>query len=1055
MTVRVTNAGPDADTIHVLPRAWYRNTWSYDPASGKPLLEASGAQRIVTEHPFLGPLEIVADAGPDGSEPATLFCDNETNADRLFGSVSTSAYPKDGIADHVVGGADTVAVGSGTKASFWYRAEIPAGETVSFRIRLRPQAKRPRNPWKDFAAVNTERQGEADEFYGELTPAGTSADEANVLRQAFAGMLWGKQLYYFDVASWLQGDPELPEPPASRQGGRNAGWKAFTSFDIMSMPDKWEYPWFAAWDLPFHCIPLARVDPAFAKYQLTLLCRERFQHSSGALPAYEWSFDDVNPPVQAWAALGVFAIDGARDADFLARVFDKLVVNFTWWVNRKDPDGSNLFEGGFLGLDNIGPIDRSHLPPGYTLEQSDATGWMGAYALAMAAMATILYARGRPATHLVHKFLEHFAQISDALGSHGLWDETDGFFYDRLRAPDGRATAVKVRSMVGIVPLLGVVDLDAHVIERAEAVDPRILELLLSRQRDVERLQEQGLLEEDADDRDLLLGVVEVDRVLRIFTRLFNDEAFLSPHGLRALSRFHVEHPFELHIEGLHASIAYEPAESTNRDVRGQLELARPDLVPGQLPRRRRAQPLCAVLRRPAHDRVPDGIGRAEDARGGQRRSPAAADLDLPRRARRPAAVQRRHRAVPDRPGLEGQHPLQRVLPRRQRRRDRRLPPDRMDRPRRRPDPAGARPGAADALRAHAPVRADAASSPKSPARNAVKAVAVYPGKPDSMHLREIPEPSVGEIPRRAGRVAYRVLRVGVDGTDREIDAAEYGEAPQGDDYLVTGHESFGRVVEVGPNVPSVIAPGSYVVASVRRPGSSIYGKIGLQDFTTDDIYFERGISRLHGFLTEYYVEDYEYVFALPPTLSEVGVLLEPISVAEKGVNHAHEIQRRLKVWEPRRACILGSGTLGLLTALVVRLRGLELTVYSLPEKPNRGAELIEQLGGNYFSTSEATLTEIGGALRAVRPDLRRDGVQPDRLGGRGDPRQRTACFVLASITGGDRKSRINSDRINQSFVLGNKVMVGTVNAAPNDFRSGADDLVKAGGGALPSAGLN
>ncbi len=563
MTVRVTNAGPEAETIHVLPTAWYRNTWSYDPASGKPLLEASGAQRIVTEHPFLGPLEIVADAGPDGSEPATLFCDNETNADRLFGSVSTSAYPKDGIADHVVGGADTVAVGSGTKASFWYRAEIPAGETVSFRIRLRPQAKRPRNPWKDFAAVNTERQGEADEFYGELTPAGTSADEANVLRQAFAGMLWGKQLYYFDVAAWLEGDPDLPAPPESRRGGRNTRWNSFASFDIMSMPDKWEYPWFAAWDLPFHCIPLARVDPAFAKYQLTLLCRERFQHSSGALPAYEWSFDDVNPPVQAWAALGVFAIDGARDADFLARVFDKLVVNFTWWVNRKDPDGSNLFEGGFLGLDNIGPIDRSHLPPGYTLEQSDATGWMGVMRSRWRRWRRSSTGAGAPRLISSTSSSSTSPRSPTPSAPRGSGTRRTGSSTTGCAPRTARATAVKVRSMVGIVPLLGVVDLDAHVIERAEAVDPRILELLLSRQRDVERLQEQGLLEEDPDDRDLLLGVVEVDRVLRIFQRLFNEEAFLSPHGLRALSRFHVEHPFELHVDGMHASIAYEPAEST------------------------------------------------------------------------------------------------------------------------------------------------------------------------------------------------------------------------------------------------------------------------------------------------------------------------------------------------------------------------------------------------------------------------------------------------------------------------------------------------------------
>jgi threonine dehydrogenase-like Zn-dependent dehydrogenase len=323
-----------------------------------------------------------------------------------------------------------------------------------------------------------------------------------------------------------------------------------------------------------------------------------------------------------------------------------------------------------------------------------------------------------------------------------------------------------------------------------------------------------------------------------------------------------------------------------------------------------------------------------------------------------------------------------------------------------------------------------------------MKAVAVHPGKPNSMHLREIPEPSVTDIPDGRG-VKVRVLRVGVDGTDREINGAEYGAAPPGDDFLVTGHESFGQVVEVGPDVPTTIRPGSYVVASVRRPGTSVYGKIGLQDFTTEDIYHERGISNLHGYLTEYYVEDHRFLFTLPGSLAEVGVLLEPISVAEKGVNHAYEIQRRLKVWEPRRACVLGSGTLGLLTALVARLRDLELTVYSLPARPNRNADLVEQLGGVYVSSQEQALDRVSDERGPFDLMFDATGFSPivweaaEVLGKNG-------VLVLASITGGDRKAEINSDRINQSFVLGNKVMVGTVNAAPNDFRAGADDLIKA-----------
>jgi threonine dehydrogenase-like Zn-dependent dehydrogenase len=323
-----------------------------------------------------------------------------------------------------------------------------------------------------------------------------------------------------------------------------------------------------------------------------------------------------------------------------------------------------------------------------------------------------------------------------------------------------------------------------------------------------------------------------------------------------------------------------------------------------------------------------------------------------------------------------------------------------------------------------------------------MKAIAVHPGKPNSIHLRDLPEPRITDISDGRG-VLVKVLRVGVDGTDKEINAAEYGAAPPGDDFLVTGHESFGEVVEVGPNVPTTIRPGTYVVASVRRPGTTIYGKIGLQDFTTDDVYYERGINLLHGYLTEYYVEDFRYVFALPATLAEVGVLLEPTTVAEKGVNHAYEIQRRLKVWEPRRACVLGSGTVGLLTAFVLRLRGLELTVYSQPQKPNRNADLIDQLGGVYVSSQERTLAEASNERGPFDIIFDATGYSPI-VWEAAEVLAKNGVLVLASITGGDRKAEINSDKINQGFVLGNKVMVGTVNASPNDFRTGVDDLIKA-----------
>ena len=464
--ITATNAGEDADTLHVLPTAWFRNTWSWEKGAPKPVMRLGANGAVDIEHPFLGPLELLADAADDGAvtnavTPTPLFCENETNAERLFGSESETPYPKDGINDHVVGGAPTVNPEQlGTKCSFWYRLTVQPGATATIRLRLRPKRETGSNgPFdkKDFDLVVRRRRAEADEFYQALTPAQASADEALVMRQAFAGMLWSKQFYNYDVATWLDGDPAQPAPPPERELNRNARWRNFNAFDILSMPDKWEYPWFAAWDLAFHCVSLAHVDPGFAKYQLVLLCREWFQHPNGALPAYEWDFSDVNPPVQAWAALEVFALDGAKDLDFLARIFDKLLVNFTWWVNREDVWGNNLFEGGFLGLDNIGPIDRSHLPPGTVLEQSDATGWMAFYALSMATIALILWRNGRQAgADLVLKFLEHYAGISTALETQGMWDDADGMFYDHLCLASGAVIPVKARSMVGMIPLLAV-----------------------------------------------------------------------------------------------------------------------------------------------------------------------------------------------------------------------------------------------------------------------------------------------------------------------------------------------------------------------------------------------------------------------------------------------------------------------------------------------------------------------------------------------------------------------------------------------------------------------
>jgi hypothetical protein len=560
MTVRVTNAGPDADELHVLPTLWFRNTWAWEHGKTPQTIVGVRDDAASVRHPFLGDLELHAQPASDGARPTLLFCENETNVARLYGAAATTPWPKDGINDHVVSGASTVNPDRrGSKCAVWYRTTVPAGATVEFRLSLGPAGD------LDFDDVFARRRVEADEFYAELTPKAASADEAAVLRQAFAGMLWSKQGYGYDVARWLDGDPAQPPPPPERKQGRNARWRTFDALDIMSMPDKWEYPWFAAWDLAFHCATLVHVDPAFAKYQLLVLCREWFQHADGAMPAYEWNFSDVNPPVQAWAALEVFTADGGTDFDFLGRVFDKLMMNFTWWMNRQDPDGDGTFAGGFLGLDNIGPLDRSHLPVAGRLEQADATGWMATYALSMATIAAILHRSGRrPALDLVQTFLERFAEIRAALDATGMWDAEDGLFYDRITTPDGAQLPVRVRSMVGIIPMIAVGTVDEQGLDRSLTVGKRFARLLERNGiRRTEQLSDSGELRGEPGHRQLLLGVLSVDKARRMFQTLVDPAEFLSPYGLRSISAYHREHPYVMEVEGVSFSVDYEPAEST------------------------------------------------------------------------------------------------------------------------------------------------------------------------------------------------------------------------------------------------------------------------------------------------------------------------------------------------------------------------------------------------------------------------------------------------------------------------------------------------------------
>jgi hypothetical protein len=546
--VRVRNAGDAPAALDVLPTLWLRNTWSWD-GSAKPELHAEDGA-VVAEHARLGRFVLAGDGTPE-----LLFCENETNARRLWG-VAGTAYPKDGIGDHVVHGAATVDPAlRGTKAALRYRLEVAAGETTELRLRLAPG----RRAYDE--QVRAAREREADAFYAQLAP-GLDPERALVMRQAFAGMLWSKQFFHYDVEKWLDGDPAQPRPPVERNVGRNSGWRHLNNRDLISMPDKWEYPWYAAWDLAFHTVALAHVDPAFAKQQLILLCREWYMHPNGQLPAYEWAFGDVNPPVHAWAALRVFELDGSRDYDFLERIMHKLLINFTWWVNRKDTQGNNVFEGGFLGLDNIGPFDRSAATPGGgVLEQSDGTGWMAMYCLNLWEIALELARHDQTYEDVATKFFEHFTLVAKAVYDQRLWDEEDGFFYDVLNLPDGRREPLRVRSMVGLVPLCATTTLGPEALKRLPDFARRLRWYLEHKPELTSSISSEDL----GDEHVLrLLSIAGPNQLRRVLAWMLDESEFLSPHGLRALSRHHLEHPFELAVDGALARVGYEPGESTS-----------------------------------------------------------------------------------------------------------------------------------------------------------------------------------------------------------------------------------------------------------------------------------------------------------------------------------------------------------------------------------------------------------------------------------------------------------------------------------------------------------
>ena len=563
--IEIENHGPDEATLEVLPTLWFRNTWTPDSIAGRPRIERDGPALSVTDHTLAG-YRLEGAPGPDGEAPETLFCDNETNAPRIFESKATTPYPKDGINDHIVSGAATVnPEGFGTKAALRYRVTVPGGGKAELRLRLHRPADEtaPRQAdWQGatFDEVVGAREADADEFYGTLAPAGTTPETMQVLRQACAGLVWSKQMYPYNVRRWLDGDPGEPPPPEAHRHGRNSDWRHLDAFDVLAMPDPWEYPWFAAWDLGFHAVAWAHLDPAFAKYQLLVLLREWFQHPNGALPAYEWNFDDVNPPVHVMAALRVFVIDGGRDREFLERIFQKLLINFTWWLNREDADGNNVFSGGFLGLDNISPVDRSNLPPGVTLEQADGTAWMAYYALSMLVIALSLAEENDVYLDMVVKFVEQFALIARALDSQDLYDPEDGFFYDRLAFPSGERVPVEVQTISGLIPLLPAVGMPMPAADRAQKLGKRFARLRESWAETGER--PVGHVRELGDRQMLLVSVVEPERLRLTLREFFDESAFLSPHGLRSVSKRYDGNPYALAgVPG--ATIDYQPAEST------------------------------------------------------------------------------------------------------------------------------------------------------------------------------------------------------------------------------------------------------------------------------------------------------------------------------------------------------------------------------------------------------------------------------------------------------------------------------------------------------------
>ena len=570
MTITAWNRGPEAAALHLIPHLVLRNTWSWEPGSVKPMLRALGERAV-----GLGPDLSVTHLYFDGAAEL-LFTENESNPQRLW-NLGGPGYYKDGFHERIIAGKRGCVnpAKTGTKAAVWHQSVVAAGGNLSFKVRLTRRALAA--PFHDFAEVMTARHAEADQYYRDLQKDLASMDACAIQRQAFAGMIWSKQFYHLHSPRWLEGDPGQLPPPAARRQGRNIEWRNLNNADILSMPDKWEYPWYASWDLAFHCIPLALIDPEFAKQQLVLLTREWYMHPNGQIPAYEWAFSDVNPPVHAWAAWRVFQIDrkqhgGHGDREFLERVFHKLMLNFTWWVNRKDALGRNIFQGGFLGLDNIGVFDRSaRLPTGGYINQSDGTSWMAMYALNLMRIALELAEHNHVYEDIASKFFEHFLSIAEAMScmytdGDGLWDDEDKFFYDVLNLPNDVRVRLRIRSMVGLIPLFAVETLEPELLARMPGFHGR-LEWFLKHRPDLAGLVSHWQSPGRGERR--LLSLLRGHRMKKLLRRMLDESEFLSDYGVRALSRAHLQQPYIFKLDGADLTVRYTPAESDTRQFGG------------------------------------------------------------------------------------------------------------------------------------------------------------------------------------------------------------------------------------------------------------------------------------------------------------------------------------------------------------------------------------------------------------------------------------------------------------------------------------------------------